>query len=137
MNLGETYPSEMIARISRIIEENKLYELNSDPFTLVANNAQRYTFNPIDIASRRSNYVIIKIRNLNPGKNFPMIVSFGGASGKNGGFVLPISSSELEKTYIFRIGSQYKWFSEDNTWIEFISEKENVEIGLVQISRSN
>ncbi len=137
LNLGETYPSEMIARISRIIEENKLYELNSDPFTLVANNAQRYTFNPIDIASRRSNYVIIKIRNLNPGKNFPMIVSFGGASGKNGGFVLPISSSELEKTYIFRIGSQYKWFSEDNTWIEFISEKENVEIGLVQISRSN
>ena len=137
LNLGETYPSEMIARISRIIEENKLYELNSEPFTLVANNAQRYTFNPIDIASRRSNYVIIKIRNLNPGKNFPMIVSFGGASGKNGGFVLPISSSELEKTYIFRIGSQYKWFSEDNTWIEFISEKENVEIGLVQISRSN
>ncbi len=137
LNLGETYPSEMIARISRIIEENKLYELNSEPFTLVANNAQRYTFNPIDIASRRSNYVIVKIRNLNPGKNFPMIVSFGGASGKNGGFVLPISSSELEKTYIFRIGSQYKWFSEDNTWIEFISEKENVEIGLVQISRSN
>ncbi len=137
LNLGETYPSEMIARIGRIIEENKLYELNSEPFTLVANNAQRYTFNPIDIASRRSNYVIIKIRNLSPGKDFPMIVSFGGASGKNGGFVLPISSSELEKTYIFRIGSQYKWFSEDNTWIEFISEKENVEIGLVQISRSN
>ena len=133
----ETYPSEMIARISEIIEQNKLYELNSEPLLLAAGEAKRFDFNKIEVAVRRSNYIIIKIRNPHPEKTFPMIVSFGGEGGKNGGFVLPIAATEEEKTFIFRIGSQYKWFSEDNTWIEIISENNEVEIGKLEISRSN
>ena len=133
----ETYPTEMIARISEIIEQNKLYELNSEPMLLTAGQAQRFDFNKIEVAVRRSNYIIIKVRNPHPEKTFPMIVSFGGTGGKNGGFVLPIASTEEEKTFLFRIGSQYKWFSEDNTWIEIISENNEVEIGKLEISRSN
>ncbi len=133
----ESYPTEMIARISEIIEQNKLYELNSEPLLLAAGQAQRFEFNKIDVAVRRSNYIIIKVRNPHPEKTFPMIVSFGGTGGKNGGFVLPISATEDEKTFIFRIGSQYKWFSEDNTWIEIISENNEVEIGKLEVSRSN
>ena len=133
----ETYPSEMIARISEIIEQNKLYELNSEPMLLAAGQAQRFDFNKIEVSVRRSNYIIIKVRNPHPEKTFPMIVSFGGEGGKNGGFVLPIAATEEEKTFIFRIGSQYKWFSEDNTWIEIISENNEVEIGKLEISRSN
>ena len=133
----ETYPSEMIARISEIIEQNKLYELNSDYFSLAAGEARRFEFNKIDVAVRRSNYIIIKVRNPHPEKTFPMIVSFGGEGGKNGGFVLPIAATADEKTYIFRIGSQYKWFSEDNTWIEIISENNEVEIGKLEVSRGN
>ena len=133
----ETYPSEMIARISEIIEQNKLYELNSDYISLAAGEARRFDFNKIDVAVRRSNYIIIKVRNPHPEKTFPMIVSFGGEGGKNGGFVLPIAATEEEKTFIFRIGSQYKWFSEDNTWIEIISENNEVEIGKLEVSRSN
>ena len=133
----ETYPSEMIARISEIIEQNKLYELNSGYISLAAGEARRFEFNKIDVAVRRSNYIIIKVRNPHPEKTFPMIVSFGGASGKNGGFVLPIAATEEEKTFIFRIGSQYKWFSEDNTWIEIISENNEVEIGKLEVSRGN
>ena len=137
LNIGETYPTEMIDRINKIIEDNKLYELNKEAFTLATNTPRRFTFNPVDVASRRSNYVILKARNLTPGKSFPMIVSFGGEGGKNGGFVLAISENEEEKTYIFRIGGQYKWFSENNTWIELISENDDVEVSLVMISRSN
>ena len=137
LNIGETYPTEMIARIDKIIEDNKLYELNKDAFTLTTNTPRRFTFNPVDVASRRSNYVILRARNLTPGKSFPMIVSFGGDGGKNGGFVLAISESGDEKTYIFRIGGQYKWFSENNNWIELISENDDVEVSLVMISRSN
>ena len=133
----ETYPTEMIARISEIIEQNKLYELNSDPILLASGEARRFEFNKIDVAVRRSNYIIIKVRNPHPEKTFPMIVSFGGTGGKNGGFVLPIAATEEEKTFIFRIGSQYKWFSEDNTWIEIISENNEVEIGKLEVSRSN
>ena len=137
LGLGESYPTEMIQKIDRIIEENKLYELNTDAFTMTANTPKRFTFNPVDVASRRSNYIILKARNLTPGKSFPMIVSFGSEGGKNGGFVLAISESEEEKTYLFRIGAQYKWFSENNTWIELISENDDVEVSLVMISRSN
>ena len=137
LNIGETYPTEMIERINKIIEDNKLYELNKDAFTMAANTPRRFTFSPVDVASRRSNYIILKARNLTPGKSFPMIVSFGGEGGKNGGFVLAISENEEEKTYIFRIGGQYKWFSENNTWIELISENDDVEVSLVMISRSN
>ena len=133
----ESYPSEMIARISEIIEQNKLYELNSEPMLLAAGQAQRFDFNKIEVAVRRSNYIIIKVRNPHPEKTFPMIVSFGGSGGKNGGFVLPIAAAEEEKTFLFRIGSQYKWFSEDNTWIEIISENNEVEISKLEISRSN
>jgi tetratricopeptide (TPR) repeat protein len=133
----ETYPTEMINRIGEIIEQNKLYELNSEPMLLTAGEAKRFEFNKIDVAVRRSNYIIIKVRNPHPEKTFPMIVSFGGAGGKNGGFVLPIAATEEEKTFIFRIGSQYKWFSEDNTWIEIISENNEVEIGKLEVSRSN
>ncbi|MCR5660336.1 MAG: hypothetical protein K6G25_13550 [Bacteroidales bacterium] len=133
----ETYPTEMIARISEIIEQNKLYELNSEPMLLAAGQAQRFQFNKIEVAVRRSNYIIVKVRNPHPEKTFPMIVSFGGPGGKNGGFVLPIAATEEEKTFIFRIGSQYKWFSEDNTWIEIVSENNEVEIGKLEISRSN
>jgi tetratricopeptide (TPR) repeat protein len=133
----ETYPTEMIARIGEIIEQNKLYELNSEPILLAAGEAKRFEFNKIEVSVRRSNYIIIKVRNPHPEKTFPMIVSFGGEGGKNGGFVLPIAATEEEKTFIFRIGSQYKWFSEDNTWIEIISENNEVEIGKLEVSRSN
>ena len=137
LGLNEPYPIEMIDKIDRLIEENKLYELNTEAFTMTANTPKRFTFNPVDVASRRSNYIILKARNLTPGKSFPMIVSFGSEGGKNGGFVLAISESEDEKTYLFRIGGQYKWFSENNTWIELISENDDVEVSLVMISRSN
>lgn len=133
----ESYPTEMIARISEIIEQNKLYELNSEFISLAAGEARRFDFNKIDVGVRRSNYIIIKVRNPQPENTFPMIVSFGGAGGKNGGFVLPIAASEDEKTFIFRIGAQYKWFSEDNTWIEIISENHPVEIGKLEVSRGN
>ena len=133
----ESYPTEMIARISEIIEQNKLYELNNEYISLAAGEARRFDFNKIEVAVRRSNYIIIKVRNPQPEKTFPMIVSFGGAGGKNGGFVLPIAATDEEKTFIFRIGAQYKWFSEDNTWIEIISENNPVEIGKLEVSRSN
>ena len=133
----ETYPTEMINRINEIIEANKLYELNNKMIALGAGQAQRFEFNKIDIAVRRSNYIVIKVHNPHPEKTFPMIVSFGGEGGKNGGFVLPIAATDEEKTFVFRVGAQYKWFSEDNTWIEIISENNDVEIGLVEISRGN
>lgn len=132
----ETYPSEMIKRITGIIEENKLFELNLSPRLLATNTDQRFEFEPVPVNERKTNYILIKAKNTGA-QPFSLIVSYGSRNGRNGGFVLPIPASSDYKDYIVRIGSQYKWFSEDNNWINFYPENGEVEVGLVQISRGN
>ncbi len=136
VGLEKTYPAEMIAKITRIIEENKLYELNNEPLAMASGTKQRFDFNPVDVSVRRSNYILLKLRNPHPENAFQMIVSFGNENGKNGGFVLPVAEGPETQDYIIRIGALYKWFSEDNSWIEFVSENDDIEIQLVQISKS-
>ena len=131
----ETYPREQIKKISKIIEDNKLFELNSANLILTSNTAKRFEFKPVDVIERRGNYILVKARNTGT-KSFPLLVSFGSKSGKNGGFVLPIPENGEFNDFIVRIGSQYKWFSEDNTWIEVYPENGEVEVGLMQISKS-
>jgi tetratricopeptide (TPR) repeat protein len=131
----ETYPREQIKKISKIIEDNKLFELNSANLTLASNTPKRFEFKPVDVIERRGNYILVKARNTGT-KSFPLLISFGSKSGKNGGFVLPIPENSEFNDFIVRIGSQYKWFSEDNSWIEVYPENGEVEVGLIQISKS-
>ncbi|NOU45434.1 MAG: hypothetical protein HOO86_00040 [Bacteroidales bacterium] len=131
----ETYPREQIKKISKIIEDNKLFELNRANLTLASNTPKRFEFKPVDVIERRGNYILVKARNTGT-KSFPLLISFGSKSGKNGGFVLPIPENGEFNDFIVRIGSQYKWFSEDNSWIEVYPENGEVEVGLIQISKS-
>ena len=66
-----------------------------------------------------------------------LLVNFGSKAGRNGGFVLPIPKNADLNDFIVKVGQQYKWFSEDNTWIEFLPENGSIEISLVQISKSS
>lgn len=132
----ESYPAEMISKITGIIEVNKLFELNLEPKILATNADHRYEFDPVPVNERKTNYILIKAKNTGT-QAFSLIVSYGSRNGRNGGFVLPIPASAEYKDYIVRIGSQYKWFSEDNTWINFYPENGSVEVGLIQISRGN
>ncbi len=130
----EGYPRQMISRIAQLFEENKVRDLVSTSIILNANTNRRITFEPLDIADRRASYVIIKARNLGNG-NFPLLVQFGSSTARNGGFVLPIPDNEEANDFIVHIGAQYRWFSEDNNWLELIPENGNVEISLVRISK--
>lgn len=136
LETGETYPREMIDKITKYIEDNKLVELNSAQIQVAMNSSKRFEFTPINITERRSNYVLIKAKNLGD-NSFPLIVSFGSKEGRNGGFVLPIPEDQEYHDFIVKIGSQYKWFSEDNTWIEISPENGQIEIGLIQVSKGN
>ena len=124
----------MIASITRQIQENMLVELNLNPLVVSAGQAKRFSFEPVNIAERRTNYILIKARN-NGTKGFPLIVGFGSSTGRNGGFVLPIPDDGEWHDFVVRIGSQYKWFSEDNNWIEVLPENGEIELGIAQISR--
>lgn len=130
----EGYPRQMISRIAQLFEENKVRDLVSTSISLNANTSRRITFEPLDVADRRASYVIIKARNLGKG-NFPLLVQFGSNTARNGGFVLPIPDNEDANDFIVHIGAQYRWFSEDNNWLEIIPENGNVEISLVRISK--
>lgn len=134
LKTGDPYPAEMIASITKQMEENMLVELNLNPIIISSGEAKRFTFTPVNIAERRSNYILIKARNTGE-KGFPLIVAFGSSSGRNGGFVLPIPDDDQWHDFVVRIGSQYKWFSEDNNWIEILPENGEIELGIAQISR--
>lgn len=130
----ENYPRQMITRIADLFEQNKVREVMTSSFVLESNTSRRLTFEPLDVADRRSSYVIIKARNVGKG-NFPLLVQFGSNNARNGGFVLPIPDNEAVNDFVVHIGAQYRWFSEDNNWLELIPENGSVEIRLVRISK--
>ena len=131
----ESYPREMIRKIAAEMEANKIRELNQTLVLVPANTSKRFTFEPVDVTERRSNYIVIKAKNTGE-TAFPLLVSFGSKNERNGGFVLPIPENGELNDFIVKIGQQYKWFSEDNTWLEFLPENGSIEIGLIQISKS-
>lgn len=130
------YPEDKINEISSIIKANKLVELVSNTITIESDNTKRFDFEPIDVTTRRGNYLFIKAKNLSD-KQYTMYISYGSGSGKNGGFMVIVPKSSKENDFIIRIGAQYKWFSEDNTWIEITPENGNIEISTIEISKGN
>lgn len=136
LNTGNSYPSDKVKEINEILIANKLANLLSEPTSITSNQTQRFTFEPIDVTTRRNNYLLIKARNLGTERH-TMYVSFGSANGKNGGFTVSVPENQDINDFIIRIGSQYKWFSEDNTWIEISPENGDIEVISMEISKSN
>lgn len=130
------YPGEMIRKINQIFLDSMLVEVNTEKIRVDANNSHRFEFTPIRVSERRASFVLFKARSLGD-KDFTLIFSYGSDSGRNGGFVVPIPASDEPLDFIIRIGSQYRWFSEDNNWFTVYPENGDIEIGLVQISRGN
>ena len=78
----------------------------------------------------------MKAKNLSD-KPFIMYISYGSKSGRNGGFTVNVPKNQDVNDFIVRIGSQYKWFSEDNNWIEILPENGNIEIISMEITKGN
>ena len=136
LDTGYTYPTEMINRISTILQENKLEQLVDTSIQILSNQTKRFTFNPIDITTRKNNYIFIKAKNLSDNA-YTMFISYGSAKGNSGSLIIRIPNNQDINDYIIRIGAQYKWFSEDNTWIELTPENGNIEIELMEITKGN
>lgn len=135
VNTGNPYPANKIKQITEMLEANKLVDLVSSAITINANKSKRIDFQPIDITVRRSNYIAIKAKSLSE-KPVVMYITYGNNTRENGSFTVrvPVKS---ENDIIVRIGSQYKWFSEDNNWIEIYPENGNIEITSMEITKDN
>lgn len=136
LDTGYSYPSEMIDRISTILQENKLEQLVSNSIQISSNQTKRFTFNPIDVTTRKNNYILIKAKNLSDNA-YTMFISYGSSKGNNGSLIIRIPNNQDVNDFIIRIGAQYKWFSEDNTWIELTPENGDIEIELMEITKGN
>lgn len=136
LNTGNPYPTNKIKEIGDILAANRLAVLVAETTTINTNQTKRFDFQQIDVTARRSNYLYIKAKNLGT-EQFTMYVSYGSSNGQNGGFVVNVPANQEVNDFIIRIGSQYKWFSEDNIWIEVSPENGDIEIISMEISKSN
>lgn len=136
VNTGNTYPANKIREISEILAANKLVELVDTSITINSSETKRFDFEPVDVTTRRGNYILLKAKNLSD-KPFVMYISYGSKNGKNGGFTVNVPMNQDVNDFIVRIGSQYKWFSEDNIWIEILPENGNIEITSMEITKGN
>ncbi len=136
INPDETYPTEMVTKITTYIEENAITDILNSSLTVASKTTKKLEFAPVPVNVRKSNYILVKAKSLN-GQPASVIFSYGSAAGKNGGFVVPIPEGEQSNDFIIRVGNQYKWFSEDNDWLEIYPENGDIELTLVRISTSN
>lgn len=132
----ETYPTEMIQKITKYISDNAIEDVVKQNVTLQPNQTKQFSFKPLPVTVRQNNYVLIKATNLN-GKSFNLILTFGKGKMKNGGFVVEVPKGKGNYSFIIRVGTQYKWFSEDNDWMSVYSENNPLQINLIRISKSD
>lgn len=133
---GEEYAYKMIDNITSTINNNLLKEINEEKTLIKSGNEKRFEFEPLPVKDRKDNYIYLKARNQGE-KEFKAILSYGSDNGKNGGAIINIPAGEDEQVIIIRIGSQYKWFSEENNWISLYPEGGDIEIGTVRISKND
>jgi tetratricopeptide (TPR) repeat protein len=136
MNTGNPYPSNKIREIGEMLAANKLLDLTTDVVAISSSETKRFDFEPVDASTRRGNYLLIKAKNLGE-RQFIMYISYGSKNGRSGGFTVTVPKNQDVNDFIIRIGSQYKWFSEDNTWIEILPENGSIEITSMEITKGN
>ncbi len=132
----ETYPIEMIKKITKIISENVIIDINKEQIIIPENTERKFSFEPIPVKERKSNYILLKAKST-VDRNFKVILNYGKDNSKSGGTLIKIPVSNEVKDYIIRIGAQYKWFSEDNNWISLYPEGGEIEVSLIQISKGD
>lgn len=131
----EVYPSTMIEKIKKLLNENSIVELLPGTTSVIDTTEQRFPFKPVDIRFRKNNYLIIKAKKVSD-KSPKVIVNYGKDSMKNGGYVMKNFESSETIEYYLRISTQDKWYREDNNWISLYPEGGSLEISSIRISRA-
>ncbi|MBN2639206.1 MAG: hypothetical protein JXR65_08995 [Bacteroidales bacterium] len=132
----ETLPEEMIKKITKYIEEHAVEDILNNDITINANQKRTFKFKPVNVTVRNNNYVLIKANNIS-GNAFNILVTYGKDGERNGGFVIQVPKGKAEHDFIIRVGTQYKWFSEDNNWLSVYPENNALEISLIRISKTD
>ena len=132
----ENYPREMIIKIRRSIAENAIADVLKTTVTITAGTEKQFPFSPVNIASRKNNFVYIKIKNLS-GKPFNVLMRYGKDKQANGGIVMKnLSTSGKVDERLVSVRDQELWSREDNNWISLYPQGGDIEVSFIQVSRA-
>lgn len=132
----ENYPKEMIVKIRKVISENAIVDVMNSTVTINSNDEKRFSFTPVEVASRKNNFIYVKIKNLS-GKPFNVLVRFGKDKQSNGGVVMRnISVDGRVNERLVSVRDQDLWSRIDNDWIGIIPQGGDVEVSFIQVSRA-
>jgi tetratricopeptide (TPR) repeat protein len=132
----EKYPREMISKIRRTIAENAIAEVLNSTVTIAAGTEKQFGFTPVNMASRKNNFIYIKIRNLS-GKPFNVLMRYGVDKQSNGGVVIRnLSLDGKVNERLVSVRDQDAWYREENNWISLYPQGGDVEVSFIQVSRA-
>jgi hypothetical protein len=132
----EQYPKDMINKIKKTIAENAIFDvLNATQ--VVANGVEKqFEFPPVNVISRKNNYLYIKIKNLT-NRPFSVMLRYGKDKQINGGAVIKnITGDGKVNERLISVREQDPWYRNDNNWISLYPQGGDVEVSFIQISRS-
>lgn len=132
----DPYPLEMVHKITKYLSDNAIEDVVKQKVTIGSNKTMQFSFKPLPIDVRESNYVLIKATNIS-GNSFNIIITFGEGKAKNGGFVVQVPQKKGQYDFIIRVGTRYQWFSENNDWFTIFSENNPIQVDLIRISKSD
>ncbi len=132
----ENYPKEMITKIRRTISENAIVDVLNSTVTIAAGSERQFSFQPVNMASRKNNFVYLKIRNLS-NKPFNILMRYGKDKQANGGVVIRnLSLDGKVNERLVGVRDQDLWYREDNNWISLIPQGGDIEVSFIQVSRA-
>jgi len=132
----ENYPKEMVAKIRKIIAENAIVDILKTPVTIGADEEKQFSFAPVSMASRKNNFVYIKIKNLTE-KPLNVLLRYGKDSQRGGGVVIRnLSANGKLNERLISVRDQDAWYRIDNNWISLYPQGGAVEVSFIQVSRA-
>ena len=132
----EKYPRYMISKIKRAIAENAIVDIVKTAIVIPEGTEKQLPFEPVNMASRKNNYLYIKIKNLS-GKPFNVLVRYGKDKQTNGGAVIRnLQGDGNVYDRLISVRDQDPWYREDNNWIALLPQGGDIEVSFIQISRA-
>jgi len=132
----EKYPREMIVKIHKAIVENAIADVLKTTVVIASNTEKQFPFPPVLFASRKNNFVYIKIKNLSK-KPFNVLMRYGKDKQANGGVVMRnLNNDGKVNERLVSVKDQDLWSREDNNWISLYPQGGDVEVSFIQVSRA-
>jgi len=104
--------------------------------TITAGSEKQFSFIPVNMASRKDNFVYVKIRNLSE-KQFNVLMRYGKDKQPNGGVVIRnLSMDGKVNERLISVRDQDLWYREDNNWISLYPQGGDIEVSFIQVSRA-